>query len=175
MRESITFALRATLVILTMIVGVSSIILYVQAYIYKSPNFPDTDGDGFLDVDERGWWTSWLDRNDNPITTRTLPVAIGAIAVAVVLILGKVYRRRTNPSLVPTLIKKLNAMKATVSSGNRGAIESCKADFDAAITEIRSGVHREVLKEPAIQDILVEFEVLCIDAFVDDGKLDSSE
>jgi hypothetical protein len=173
MRESINAALKAALVLLTMVAGISSVLLYVQETSYKNPTFTDTDGDGFLDVDEMVWWTSWQDRHDTPITTRVLPVAIAAISVAAVLALGKVRRRRTIPNLVPTLLKKANAMKAAVCSGNRRGIESCKVDFDAAIAEIRAGSHREMLKEPAIQDILVEFEVLCLDAFVDDGRLGS--
>jgi hypothetical protein len=173
MRESVIAVLKAALAILTMISGIASILLYAQANIYKNPTLPDSDRDGFLDVDERGWWTNWLDPHDNPLTARILPAVIAAIAIAVVLALGKVRRRSRAPNLVPTLRKKANAMKSAVYSGNRPGIESCKAEFDAAVAEIVAGSHREVLKEPAIQDVLVEFEMLCLDAFVDDEKLGS--
>jgi hypothetical protein len=170
LRKSIAAVFKVALTIMALITGIACMVLYMQAYIYNNPTIHDTDGDGFLDFDERGWGTNWQDPRDNPLTTRILPVAIAAIAIAIVLLLGKIRHRRRLPNLVPALFKKVNAMKVAVYSGNRLGIESCKVDFDAAIAEIIAGSHRDVLNEPEIQDILVEFEILCIDAFVDDEK-----
>ncbi len=168
-RESIRAALKAAVVIFLVVAGVSIVTLLVQAVYFKDPALHDSDGDGFLDLDELSWWTDWLNPHDNPFTSRILPLLLAAAVLAVVLILGKVHSRRRVPELVSSLVKKASAMRAAVSAGNRGNIDACKAGFDAAIADVREGTHPGMLQEPAIQEILVEFEVFCLDAKTGDG------
>ncbi|MEX2682617.1 MAG: hypothetical protein Q6373_013535 [Candidatus Sigynarchaeota archaeon] len=169
-RESITAALKAALLVLVFVACVLSVVLFVQANFFNDPALLDSDGDGFTDSNEWSWWTSRLDPYDNPFTTRILPILVSATIIAVVLILVKVHPRRRASMLAPTLLEKLRAMKAAVCMMDRGRINACKADFDATIAELRDGKRRGVLHEPSIQDILVEFEVLCLDAHVDEMK-----
>nr|MDO8116712.1 hypothetical protein [Candidatus Sigynarchaeota archaeon] len=121
----------------------------------------------FTDTDEWSWWTSRLDPYDNPFTMRILPILLSATIIAVILVLVKARNRRTVPVLSAALLKKIRAMKDAVCTGNRGSIDACKKDFDAAIAELREGPNRGMLYEPLIQEILVEFEVLCLDVFID--------
>jgi len=166
-RESIFTALKAALLISFLVAGALSVVLLVQSIFFKDPALFDSDGDGFTDTDEWSWWTSRLDPYDNPFTTRMLPILLSATIIAVVLVLVKARRRRTVPVLSAALLKKISAMKAAVRAGNRGSIDACKMDFDAAIAELREGPDRGMLHEPLIQEILVEFEVLCLDVFID--------
>jgi hypothetical protein len=170
LRDSINAALKASLVMLVVITDISITMLAVQVYTYRNPAFPDADGDGFVDTAEIGWWTNWLDRNDSPVTTRIMPLAIAAIVVTAMLILGRFHRRRRLPDLLPFLEERARAMGDAVRSCDHQRIEACKVDFDNTIAETRDGPFREVLKEPSVQDIIVEFEMLCLDAFLDEGR-----
>ncbi len=169
-RESVNAALKAALIILLIATGISGGILLVQSIYLRNPARIDSDSDGFTDLDELSWWTSELNPYDNPMMSRILPLLIAAAGIVLVLILGNSPLRNRLPDLAPALRKKVGAMRAAVCSGNPEGINACKADFDTAVVEIREGPLRGLLQEPLIQEILVEFEVLCLDARFNSGE-----
>ncbi|NMC04059.1 MAG: hypothetical protein GYA24_02545 [Candidatus Lokiarchaeota archaeon] len=167
MRESITYPLKATLVVLTMVAAIAGIIVLVQSSSLMNPAYFDTDNDGFHDLGEIGWSTDRLDPNDNPFTTRVLPVVLAAVGIAIILAIGKVRREHDVSSEARALRGLVEAMKAAVASKDEERVNACKQGFDKCILDIRSSANRDALGEPSIQELLVEFELLGIDALVD--------
>ncbi len=152
---------------LACITGIDATIVIMQFYGADTTIYMDSDGDGFLDVHEQTWGTSLTDKGDNPFTRWILPLLVANAILVIILCAGKYMNKTSMPDIHPALDAKIAAFQSAVKNGDAVAVKNLRVTIDEDILKIRQSAARERLKEPRVQELLMKYELICLDAMID--------